>query len=167
MNEQEMSAELYLDRLHGLRRHITNVQESAHLLAERLVKRERDGDIVLAHDLVTNAHVHDKSKFDGIEWLYLHDEVKESHPDKFQMAWYQHVHTNAHHPEYWSGIDNMPEVYIAEMVCDWKARSNEFGSDLRVWIKESATKRFEFSTHGKSYKKIKQFVDLLLDPAFR
>lgn len=166
MNVEEMPTDLYLERLSSLRRHIANVQECAYLLGERLVKRGLVGDYILAHDLVTNAHVHDKSKFDGIEWLYLHDEIKESEPEKFKLAWYQHVHTNEHHPEYWDGINNMPEVYIAEMVCDWKARSNEFGSDLRIWIKEQATKRFDFKPQGKTYKKIKEFVDLLLDPAF-
>ena len=52
-----------------------------------------------------------------------------------------HAETNPHHPEYWHGIENMPKVYIAEMVCDWYARSNEFGSDLREWVKDKATKK--------------------------
>ena len=172
MDVKETPTELYLERLSELNRHITNVQESAYLLTERLVKRGQDRDRVLAHDLITNVQQHDHSKFNGIEWLYLHDDVRDSgvteadkklNQNRFKMAWYQHVTTNEHHPEYWSGINNMPEVYIAEMVCDWKARSNEFGSDLREWIKTSATKRFGFKTAGKTYKKIKEFVDLLLD----
>lgn len=167
MNVDEMPAELYLERLARLNRHITNVRDSAFILNEKLVKRNNENDLFLAHALITHVQIHDESKFNGIEWLYLHDDMKDTHPQEFKQAWYQHVNTNPHHPEYWSGIDNMPEVYLAELVCDWKARSSEFGSDLREWIKASATKRFGFTKQGKTYKKIKEFVDLLLDPAFR
>jgi hypothetical protein len=158
--------EMYLERLNTLRRHIEHVQESAYLMGERLFKSDVESDKFLAHELITNVQAHDQSKFRGIEWEYLHDDVKETDPDKFMLAWEQHVKTNPHHPEYWAGIENMPDVYIAEMVCDFKARSNEFGSDLRSWIKDVATKKFGFPTSGKIYKKIKRFVDILLDKPF-
>lgn len=161
-----MKPELYDERLDKLRRHIHNVQESGYLLAERLRKRNQEGDVELSHELVINIHVHDHSKFQGIEWEYLHDEIKAEDPDKFKLAWEQHVKTNEHHPEFWNGICNMPRVYVAEMVCDWKARSSEFATDLRVWVKDKATKRFDFSPTGKVYKEIKEFLDILLDPAF-
>lgn len=161
-----MKPDEYDIRLDNLRRHIHNVQESGYLLAERLRKRAGDGDLELAHELVINIHVHDHSKFKGIEWEYLHDEIKESDPEKFKLAWEQHVKTNEHHPEFWFGISNMPRVFVAEMVCDWKARSSEFATDLREWVKTKATKKFGFTVQGKVYKEIKEFLDLLLDPAF-
>jgi len=163
----DISAELYSERLEILRRHIDHVQESSWIVAERLIKRAEKNDRALAHELVTNVQVHDHSKFTGIEWLYLHDDVKEKEPELFKVAWLQHVSTNTHHPEYWHGIDNMPDVFLAEMVADWKARSNELGTDLRSWIKESATKKFKFPATGKVYKKIKIFVDLMLDKPFK
>jgi len=52
------------------------------------------------------------------------------------------------------------------MVCDWKARSTEFGSDLRVWIKEDASNKYGFSLKSSIYKKIKKFVELLLEDKF-
>jgi hypothetical protein len=27
--------------------------------------------------------------------------------------------TNQHHPEYWGGLHRMPDIAVAEMVCDW------------------------------------------------
>ena len=61
----------------------------------------------------------------------------------------------------------MSREQIAEMVCDWSARSKERGTDLRVWIKEDATERFGFNLQSKCYKDIKFFVDLLLDPPMK
>jgi hypothetical protein len=33
-------------------------------------------------------------------------------------AWQHHWLNNEHHPEYWNGND-MPYIYILEMICDW------------------------------------------------
>ncbi|MDP6584760.1 MAG: DUF5662 family protein, partial [Anaerolineales bacterium] len=155
---------LLLDQRHrALVRHITHVQQSCSLLGERLVS---EGERGIGHKLIANGFIHDNSKFHGIEWLYLHDDVLASDPELFKAALIQHTSLNPHHPEHWNGIEQMPRLYMAEMVCDWHARSGEFGADLRTFIKERATKKFDFSTSGKIYKEIKGLVDLLLDPAF-
>ena len=150
-------------RLKAVVRHITHVQQSCTLLGERLIA---NGEIAVGHNLIANGFIHDNSKLRGAEWLYLHDEVKEHSPKLFHAALQQHIHTNQHHPEYWGDIEKMPKIYLAEMVCDWHARSSEFGTGLREFIKESATKRFDFKVQGKIYKGIKGLVDILLDPAF-
>ena len=150
-------------RLKSIVRHITHVQQSCTLLGERLID---SGEKDIGHKLIANGFIHDNSKFHGIEWLYLHDDLKACEPEMFQMALTQHQTRNPHHPEYWDGIDNMPRVYLAEMVCDWHARGHEFGTDLRNFIKNHATKKYGFSTQGRVYKEIKGFVDMLLDPAF-
>lgn len=144
-------------------RHIRNVQKSAELLAERLADR---GEFDLARRLVQNSLHHDSSKFEGIEWEFLDFESSDKeNKEKLQLAVYQHQQGNDHHPEFFAhGIDDMSQVQIAEMVCDWKARSEEFGSSLRDWIKEKASERYGFSLRSKNYQKIKFFVDLLLDP---
>jgi len=146
-----------------LLRHIRNVQDGCELLAERLIEQEKTE---LARALIANSMLHDNSKFRGVEWEYLSDEAKTRYPEQFKAAIKQHRLTNAHHPEYWGGIGNMPNVYIAEMVCDWKARSAEFGTDLRDWVKTKAVKRWDFTTHGGTYRVIKEYLDLLLDPRF-
>ncbi len=154
---------LHDQRIRALVRHITHVQQSCALLGERLIAK---GDRDIGHKLIANGFIHDNSKFLGIEWLYLHDDVMVSQPELFKAALIQHTSQNPHHPEYWGDIEQMPRVYLAEMVCDWHARSGEFGSDLRTFIKERATKKFSFSTSGRVYKEIKPLVDLLLDSTF-
>jgi hypothetical protein len=154
-----------IDKLNSVLRHIENVQQNCKLLAERIV--EDGGDEDFSRQLIANGLIHDNSKLNGIEWEYLHQDIKEKEPEKFNLALQQHVETNPHHPEYWTGgIKKMPSIYIAEWVCDVKTRSNEFGSALLEWIKEKATQRFDFNTSDKVYKEIKHFVDLLLEDRF-
>lgn len=164
--EDEVSAEAvaaFKKKLDSRIRHIRNVQKSAELLAERLADR---GEFDLARRLVQSSLHHDSSKFEGIEWEFLDvEKADKENKEKLMMAVHQHQQRNDHHPEYFShGIDDMSQVQIAEMVCDWKARSEEFGSSLRDWIKEKASERYGFTLRSKNYKKIKFFVDLLLDP---
>lgn len=145
-------------------RHIRNVQDECMLLAERLIEQGRQQ---FARTLLANSMLHDNSKFRGVEWEYLSDAAKDEHPEQFKAAVQQHQSINPHHPEYWCGIDNMPSVYIAEMVCDWKARSAEFGTDLREWVKDKATKKWDFTPQGRVYREIKEYLDLLLDASFK
>ncbi|MDF1756019.1 MAG: DUF5662 family protein [Verrucomicrobiales bacterium] len=144
-------------------RHIQNVQNVSLLLADRLAEK---GEFDLARRLVQRSLRHDSSKFEGIEWEYLdiasNDKVNRS---KLRLAINQHQQSNDHHPEYFSGgVSDMSSVQLAEMVCDWKARSEEFGSSLVDWVKEVACERYGFTVRSKVYQKIKFFLDLLLDP---
>lgn len=150
-------------RLKYIVRHITHVQQSCTLLGERLIASDEKA---IGHDLIANGFIHDNSKLRGTEWLYLHDEVKDFAPEFFEAALHQHVHTNQHHPECWNGVTNMPRLYIAEMVCDWHARSSEFGTGLREYVRTTAVKRFGFKTQSKIYRDIKKYMDMLLDTAF-
>jgi hypothetical protein len=154
---------LKLCHLEDILRHIEHVRDDCNLLGHRLIDL---GEIDLGVDLIANGQVHDNSKLHGIELLYLNDDTKNTEPELFRMAWQQHVTTNPHHPEYWGSIDNVPRIFLAEWVCDCHARSSEFGTDLREWIKEQATKRFKLNTCGKTYKQIKEFLDLLLERKF-
>ncbi len=156
--------ELAAMRLKSVCRHITHVQSSCSLLGERLIAA---GERQTGHKLIANGFIHDNSKFRGIEWLYLHDDVLETNPVMFTAAMIQHVHGNPHHPEYWDGIENMPRLYLAEFVCDTHARASEFGTNIRDWMKEDAAKKFGFAVQGKVYKNVKGLLDLLLDSPFK
>lgn len=167
-DESGVSAEeiaAFKKKLNFRMRHIQNVQDAAFLLADRLAEI---GEFDLARRLVQRSLCHDSSKFEGIEWDFL--DIDASDKDKEQrknlrLAIHQHQQHNDHHPEYFaSGLDDMSRVQIAEMVCDWKARSDEFGSSLVDWIKEKASERYGFTLRSKAYQKIKFFLDLLLDP---
>ena len=152
-------------RREALMRHVDNVRSNCIHLGKKLIENKESE---LGHQLIANGYCHDASKFHGVEWEYMGDSAKEEFPDKFAAAHLQHVKTNKHHPEAWpDGIHSMDRLHIAEMVCDWAARSQEFGTDLRDWIKEKAVKRFDFTFQSKVYKEIKYFVDLLLDKAFK
>jgi hypothetical protein len=156
--------EVHKERLDNILRHIENVRDDCLLLGERLISQ---GEEDVGRLLIANGLIHDNSKFYGIEWLYLNEETQEKDPEKFQLALTQHVSTNKHHPEFWpGGIDEMPREYKAEAICDWHARSSEFGTDLRDWVKQKAVKKFKMNHSGRTYKEIKELLDLLLEKKF-
>lgn len=163
----KIEAEKTKQKIRAITRHIRNVQDNCILLGEKLID---NGEIELGKQLIANGMVHDVSKFGGIEWDYMsqdHPTEEESAKLKLKLAVHQHNSTNKHHPENWSaGIEDMPDVYLAEFCCDVKARSEEFGTDLRQWIEESATKKWNFSKEDKVYKDIMRYVDLLCQKPF-
>lgn len=110
-------------------------------------------------------HVHDASKFYGIQWDYMHN-GKDTPKECLQLAIREHQQTNEHHVEYWGSIDKMPELAIAEMVVDWLARSQEFGTDLRDWIEETAIDRYKIDRESLQYEQITRFVNLILEDPF-
>lgn len=149
-------------RLHVILRHIQGVQANCNELAFRLSEQ---GETEFARSLIANGLIHDNSKLSGVEWECLNDEVD---PKLFQEALEHHQKTNMHHPEYWGedGIHDMPRIFVAEMCCDWKARSAEFGSDLMEWIGEKAKAKWNFDCRDKVGKEIRDFTKLLLDKRF-
>lgn len=149
--------------LKNVLRHIENVRGSCNLLGERLIT---NNEVQLGIDLIGLGQIHDYSKINNhTEFKYLRDSYAFNSAE-FQAALLSHITTNRHHPEAWNGIEEMPRLYVAEMVCDWKARSSEFGSDVMAWVKEQATRKFGFSPKGRVYKEIKEFFGILLDRAF-
>jgi hypothetical protein len=150
------------EHLDNLVRHIDLVRQAGLLLGKRLMRR---GEEELGRLLVARVFVHDATKFYGAEWMYLHA-GKDVPPDKLELAVAQHRATNQHHPEYWGGLPHMPEVAVAEMVCDWYARAQEFGTGLRDWIGGPATERFRIDPDSPQARWIARFVDLLLEDPF-
>lgn len=154
-----------ISRRKSIIRHIQHVRDNCLILGESLIEV---GDVELGHQLIANGHIHDYSKFTGVEWLYLNDAAKKNKPELFQAAHTQHVTSNLHHPEAWAGgIKDMSDVYLAEFVCDVSARSSEFGTDIRAWIKEVATEKYKFTTSTRVYNSIRKFLDLLLEQPFK
>lgn len=150
------------EHIDNLVRHIDMVRNACLLLGKRLIK---DGQKELGRLVIAQGFQHDSSKFYGIEWDYMH-----AGPDvdktALSLAVHQHTRTNQHHPEYWGGIENMPPLCIAEMVCDWYARGMEFGTSLREWINDTALERFHIKKESEEYKLIMKYVDILLENSF-
>ena len=82
-------------------------------------------DFGLFRDLIKE---HDESKFSEEEfepyaqkWFGNGEKSLE-----YEEAWKHHWMNNEHHPEYWLGED-MPYIYILEMICDWGSFSIDKG----------------------------------------
>ncbi|HQF36466.1 MAG TPA: DUF5662 family protein [Candidatus Dojkabacteria bacterium] len=118
-----------------------------------------------------------------VNWSYnLKNQGKKYNPpeaikDQMQAATFHHVKNNQHHPEFWddkatigsiNGKDrdkpseqmvdatSMPLTYIAVMVADWLAVSNERKTDPYQWAEININKRWKFSTD-----QVKLIYDLL------
>lgn len=62
---------------------------------------------------------------------------------KMGEALQHHFKANSHHPEYYpNGINGMNLIDIVEMLCDWKAASEQYGTPLNL---EANRKRFKIS----------------------
>lgn len=153
-----MDKETKIDKLRTLIRHIEEVQKNAQILGFRLIE---ENDFELGKRLIANSFLHDQSKFYAFEWAKLTKPDEED--ELLNLAIQSHTAHNYHHPECWGNIHDMPQVYIAEMVCDWKARSSVLGTDLKEWIDEKATKKWKFTKKERVYKDIMKYVNLLLD----
>lgn len=153
---EEVSA--FMKKVNSRVQHIENVQRASRKLGEGLAGL---GEFALARRLIQRAYKHDNSKFQGIEWTFL-----ENDNEFLKLAVQQHQQSNDHHPEYFSeGVRGMSESQLAEMVCDWYARSMEIGTDLRKWVAEVATQKYNFTLKSTTWKKIKKYIDLLLSPS--
>ena len=111
------------------------------------------GQTDLAVALLIRANIHDNSKIVGIELekfvkIYGNQEsfinpkvqLSESQKDIIENHW----KNNRHHPEYFENIRDMSELDIIEMVCDWYARSLQYGTDFIDFVKTRQEVRFHF-----------------------
>ncbi len=155
-----------LHKINELIRHINYVQEAGILLGTRLIEK---GYNQLGINLIARCYRHDNSKFYGIEYDFIshHAEIDEKDKPKLELVIEHHNRTNCHHPEFHGSISQMPDECIAEMTCDWKSRSNEFGSSLQAYIDDVATVRYGFTKKEKIYRRIMFFVKILLGKEFK
>ena len=72
---------------------------------------------------------HDESKYSEEEFepyaQRWHGDRKKTF--EYEEAWKHHWMNNEYHPEYWLGED-MPYIYILEMICDWGSFSIASGN---------------------------------------
>lgn len=127
-------------------------------------------------ELKQRAKVHDASKFAPQErepyiWLTEYHRCRRSgeafsYPDgmeeRVRAAIDHHVRVNRHHPEYHGDPNEMTDVDLIEMVCDWTAMSIEFGQDggsARGWADKTLGKRFQFDNEKRRF--IYETIELL------
>ena len=127
-----------------------------------------------ADELNERAPIHDASKYGPIEripyiWLTEFHRCRragepftypEGMEDRVRAAITHHVTTNRHHPDFHPDPNDMTDVDVIEMVCDWTAMSQEFGQDggsARGWADKTIGKRHHFNDERK------QFIYLMID----
>lgn len=105
--------------------HIDGVQQFADWLKEKLPELFDEIDINVFDDLIKE---HDASKFSEEEFEpYAQKWFNNSgKTPEYEAAWTHHWMHNEHHPEFWLGED-MPYIYILEMICDWGSFSIDKG----------------------------------------
>ncbi len=103
--------------------HKERVTQFAEWLLENLPELFEDVD---PDDFLDLIEEHDGSKFSEEEFepyaQYFYG--TKDNDFEFNKAWEHHYTNNEHHPEYWNG-DDMPYIYILEMLCDWGSFSIE------------------------------------------
>lgn len=153
-----MINDLSIDRVGKVLTHIQNVQRNCYKLGVALMK---SGKMEMGRNLIVNGQVHDNSKLKGIEF----DHLLSGSPILNEVVKH-HATTNPHHPEYWGGIYFMPDIYIAEMVCDCAARSSEFGTSVRNWFIDRHPEKYGYKLKDVVDDKIQFYLNMLLDNGF-
>ena len=108
---------------------------------------------------------HDESKFSEEEFepyarFWYNDTDHYDYDPEYEAAWEHHYMNNEHHPEYWDG-DDMPLIYILEMLCDWGSFSIDKGdlSELIDYYYEEARDDDEKNLSAKTKTIIEKILD--------
>lgn len=141
------------------------VLDNCFLMAQYFMS---NGKIELGTQLLKRGCEHDNSKFDKEEFRKLSQILKSNRcftdadaqltPTERKAIEYHWEH-NRHHPEYFSDYAEMSELDMLEMVCDWFARSLQYGTDFLPFVEERQANRFHFE--GKQYAKIHKYCVLI------
>ncbi len=129
-----------------------------------------------ADELNERAKVHDASKFspeERIPYIWLTEfyrcrrsgepfEYPDGMEDQVRAAIDHHMSTNRHHPDFHADPNDMSDVDLIEMVCDWTAMSQEFDQDVgsaRGWADKTVGSRVKFNQEKSRF--IYAMIDLL------
>jgi hypothetical protein len=121
--------------------------------------------------------VHDLSKFSPVEfsayaWNFFvnadeQTRTKGSIQEAFLYAWLHHQHKNKHHWHYWVVNPHkkeavpMPEKYIIEMICDWRAMARKFGDTVPEHFQKH---HHRMVLHPDTFERIQQLLDVQVTP---
>jgi Family of unknown function (DUF5662) len=119
-------------------------------------------------ELRERARVNDASKFGADErvpyiWLTEYHrrrrggepfQYPEGVAEQVKRAVRHHVATNRHHPEFHADPNDMSDVDLIEMVCDWTAMAQEFSDDggsARGWADKMVGTRVKFNAEKRRF----------------
>lgn len=149
------------------REHIERVRRCLMVMAS-LTKHE--------DELNERARIHDASKYgpeERLPYIWLTEfhrcrrlgkpfSYPEGMEERVRSAVDHHVTTNRHHPEFHTDPNDMTDVDLIEMVCDWTAMSQEFGQDggsARGWADKTIGIRLPLSESRRRF--VYEMIDLL------
>lgn len=100
--------------------HKKNVEKFANWLKTNCPEVFEGVDLGAFNEVISE---HDESKFSVEEFepyanFWYNDQDHYDYDPAYEAAWEHHWMNNEHHPEHWLGED-MPLIYILEMICDW------------------------------------------------
>ena len=138
--------------------HVERVQRNLMLFA-----KDNEGNSALHAQILLRHATHDNSKTKEPEytpyvWRYWRTKCRadgmqppfdtifqdETLDQAIRDAVFHHVTHNRHHPEWHPDPDEMTNVDIIEMVCDWYAMSQEFNSSIDDWATDVIPRRYHF-----------------------
>jgi hypothetical protein len=167
MNRSDPTPEMFAFYERRTNQHIERVHRCLALMAEATDH---------ADELNERGRVHDASKF-GAEELVPYIWLTEFHrcrrnrepfaypagmENRVRAAVEHHMTTNRHHPDFHSHPNEMSDVDLIEMVCDWTAMSQEFdqdGGSAREWADRTIGERVQFNDDKRRF--IYDMIDLL------
>jgi len=163
--DKNVSIENKLIQLTDICEHKILLFETCYNLSKKLMESGQDE---LALNLLKRGFLHDMSKLNDDEFYgmaafakdkgALKDPKQKVTSDK-QQAINLHWNRNEHHPEYWTDINQMEDLDIMELTCDWYARSSQFGTDMLDFLKQRQEDRFHFPQD--IYDKIEKYYNIL------
>lgn len=127
-------------------------------------------------ELIQRGKIHDASKFEIVErvpyvWLTEFHRCRRSGQSfeypagveaHVRVAIDHHMASNRHHPEFHGDPNDMSDVDLIEMVCDWTAMAQEFdqdGDSARGWADKTIGKRVLFNEDKTAF--VYQTIELL------
>ena len=129
----------------------------------------------LADELNDRGKVHDASKFgpeERIPYIWLTEfhrcgrngepfAYPEGMEDRVCDAIDHHLTSNRHHPDFHADPNDMTDIDLIEMVCDWTAMSQEFdqdGGSARGWADRTIGHRVQFNDERRQF--VYDMIDL-------
>lgn len=141
------------------------VLSSGEKLVNYLILNNQDE---LAIEFLKRLAIHDNSKLNKEEFILLCNienkknsfiNANEVLDENLKKSIELHWKNNSHHPEHFQNAENMSELDIMEMCCDWHARSCQYNTDFLSFVKIRQENRFHFS--DKMFEKIWNYCLIL------
>ena len=123
--------------------HKQNVQKKINNCVNFLNGRAGAHDLSKEQEPELSMFIKSSQVLDNVK--YGSDEYNKSIDDMKKEALGHHYLVNRHHPEHYKdGISGMSIIDIMEMMCDWAAASEQYGTDIQESV-ETSIKRFHIA----------------------